>query len=166
MARAARRSHRRRRGHCGGLIVAAIAGCRGQESGWLSGFTCSSGYGYAAAIGGLYGATLGSALGILRGGGAWHAGGDAGVPLLMSGIGALVGSIFAGVLVETTQQPTLSLIGGGALSVLFATVGGVIGYDASRPSLAEDRPRNALTFIPVVTPVEGGAVVSVAGITP
>lgn len=51
-------------GALGGLLGAAIAGCDNDE-GWLGGYTCFAGHGYAASLGALIGAPVGTAAGLL-----------------------------------------------------------------------------------------------------
>ncbi len=149
-------------GAAGALVSLAIAGgigCRAGESSWLSGFQCSAGFLYAAAIGALYGAAIGGPLGVLRVGGARDGGGDAGLAMLGALLGVGVGSIMTGVLVETTQEPTAALAIGGGLGVLVSTFSAALLYDGSRPTNDAD----ALQLSLLAIPLEGGVLLGVGG---
>jgi hypothetical protein len=141
------------------VALAALPACRNGESQWLTGFNCASGFAFAAAIGGLVGATLGGPLGVLRIGGATEAGGDAGMALLAGGVGALTGGILTGILVDSLQQPTLALAIGGGTGVLLSTLLSVFLYDGSRPPRGEP----ALVVRPMVLPTEGGVILGAGG---
>lgn len=114
------------------VVVSLWTRCSGNE-GWVSGFTCSAGYGYATALGALLGASLGAPISVAATGERRHAQGSGWAGLGGSMLGLALGSGVFGLLEGTTNQPTLAT-GVGALGVLLGMVLSAAFYDLGRPA--------------------------------
>lgn len=119
-----------------GAIVATLIGlasCHGGE-GWVSGFTCGAGIGYAASMGALVGAAVGAPISVAAVGGRRHLDGDgwAGLGGSMLALGA--GAAVLALVQATTDQPTLATGLGAIVAVALGLVLGPVFYDLGRPA--------------------------------
>ncbi|MCC6877770.1 MAG: hypothetical protein IT378_25900 [Sandaracinaceae bacterium] len=137
-----------------GLAIAAASGCTNDE-GWLSGYSCQAGLGYAATIGALLAAPLGTATGIVLGGIALDRRRDAGEAYLFSALGMLPGALAFALTYASQDQLTMSFLLGalvaGGLSPLFGT----LGYQGNQA------PTARLALAP--TPTPGGLGLAASG---
>jgi hypothetical protein len=114
-------------GGAAAAIVNLVIGCRNGE-GWLSGFTCEAGWGFALATGALLGAPIGEVISVARagdGGSGWLAAGGA-------AIGLGVGGALVAVLTATTSEATLAVAVGGLLGEIVSTILVPVLWAASR----------------------------------
>lgn len=120
------------------LTAALVSPCNGGE-GWVSGFTCAAGFGYATILGVALGGAIGAPIGVAVQGERRRARGDGWLGLLGSSVGLAVGLGTFTALELAMDQPTLASGVGGALALVLELLLTPIFYDLARPSA--DGPR-------------------------
>lgn len=116
-------------------MVASVALCHGNE-GWLTGFTCGAGIGYAASMGAFVGAAVGAPASVAAAGARRHADGDGWAGLGGSALSLGAGVGIFGLIEASTDQPTLATAVGGVLSIVLGLVLPPVFYDLGRPRRA------------------------------
>lgn len=107
----------------GGLIalVASFAQCENGE-GWVSGFTCEAGVGFAVTIGAFAGVPLGAALGMHLAASDRGYEGNVGWAILAAYAGLAIGAGVSAIIIETMDTPTLGAAMGGITTVILSTL--------------------------------------------
>lgn len=126
-------------GAASALLLNLAIGCDDGE-GWVSGFSCDAGWGFAVATGALAAAPIGMVISLAISDAEREQHGDLWLAVAGAGLGVGIGGGIVATLVATTDEPTLSVAVGGLSGVLIAALASPLLYAGSRPDSAGQRP--------------------------
>ncbi|RZO49689.1 MAG: hypothetical protein EVA89_35295 [Sandaracinaceae bacterium] len=138
-----------------GVLVAALAGCH-EGQGWVQWRTCAAGYGYAATVGAMLGAPVGTGIGTVFALERWGVSPDPETAIGGATLGWLPAGL-VGVVMNAAFAPDLTL---GLLvpGVLGAVISPLLSTAFSHAEVVLP-----LRFAPVARPIPGGAELGLAG---